>query len=74
MTNEQYKFPCEDLAHATYKWGIEYSNDEDGDEVVHVEWFTTEEERNQVLNGAALLAEPYTFEKLFNEQTKGETE
>ena len=51
MTDEQYKFPCEDLAHATYKWGIEYSNDEDGDEVVHVEWFTTEEERNQVLKG-----------------------
>ena len=74
MTNEQYKFPCEDLAHGKYKWGIEYSNDEDGDEVVHVEWFTTEEERNQVLNGAALLAKPYTFEKLFNENTKGETE
>lgn len=69
MTNEQYKFPCEDLAHATYKWGIEYSNDEDGDEVVHVEWFTTEEERNQVLNGAALLAEPYTFKDLFNKNT-----
>ena len=46
-----YKFPCEDLAHATYKWGIEYSNDEDGDEVVHVEWFTTEEERNRLLKG-----------------------
>ena len=73
MTNKQYKFPCEDLAHATYKWGIEYSNDEDGDEVVHVEWFTTKEERNQVLNGAALSAKPYTFEQLFNEHTKGET-
>ena len=32
MIDEQHKFPCEDLAHATYKWGIEYSNDEDGDE------------------------------------------
>jgi hypothetical protein len=51
MTDEQYKFPCEDLAHASYKWGIEYSNDEDGDEVTHVEWFTTEEERNQLLKG-----------------------
>ena len=49
--NETYKFPCEDLAHAEYKWGVEYSNDEDGAEVVHVEWFTTEEERNQVLKG-----------------------
>ena len=51
MTHEQYLFPCNDLAHATHKWGIEYSNDEDGDEVVHVEWFTTKEERNQVLKG-----------------------
>ena len=51
MTDEQYKFPCEDLAHASYKWGIEYSNDEDGDEVTHIEWFTTEEERNQLLKG-----------------------
>ena len=25
MTDKQYKFPCEDLTHATYKWGIEYS-------------------------------------------------
>jgi hypothetical protein len=75
MTDEQYKFPCEDLAHATYKWGIEYSNDEDGDEVTHVEWFTTEEERNQVIKGehdAGLRAKPYTFKDLFNEQTKGE--
>jgi len=51
VIDEQYKFPCKDLTHATYKWGIEYSNDEDGDEVVHVEWFTTEEERNQLLKG-----------------------
>jgi len=51
MSYKQYKFPCEDLAHAEYKWGVEYSNDEDGAEVVHVEWFTTEEERNQVLKG-----------------------
>jgi len=51
MTDEQYKFPCEDLEHAPYIWGIEYSNDEDGDEVTHVEWFTTEEERNQLLKG-----------------------
>lgn len=49
MTNEQYKFPCEDLSHGIYKWGIEYSNDQDGDEIVYVEWFTIEEERNQIL-------------------------
>ena len=47
MIDRQYTFPCDDLAHDVYKWGIEYSNDIDGNEVVHVEWFTTEEERNQ---------------------------
>lgn len=49
MTNEQYTFPCEDLDHGIWKWGIEYSNDEEGNEVTHIDWFTTEEERNQVL-------------------------
>jgi hypothetical protein len=42
MTCQQYKFPCHDDSHPTHKWGVEYSNDEDGDEVVHVEWFTSE--------------------------------
>ena len=42
MTYQQYKFPCHDDSHPTHKWGVEYSNDEDGDEVVHVEWFTSE--------------------------------
>jgi len=51
MTDKQYKFTCEDLEHAPYIWGIEYSNDKEGDEVTHVEWFTTEEERNQLLKG-----------------------
>jgi hypothetical protein len=47
----EFKFPCEDLAHATHKWGIEYSNDEDGNEIVHVEWFTAEEDRDLVIKG-----------------------
>jgi len=51
MIDQQYKFICEDLAHASYKWGIEYSTDIDGDEVVHVQWFTTEDERNQAMEG-----------------------
>jgi hypothetical protein len=42
MIDQQYKFPCHDDSHPTHKWGVEYSNDEDGDEVVHVEWFTSE--------------------------------
>lgn len=74
MINQQYKFPCDDFAHDLYKWGIEYANDIDGFEVVHVEWFTTEEERNQVIKGTHatdLRGEAYTFEKLFNQHSKG---
>tara|TARA_R110000868_G_scaffold158875_1_gene387230 strand:+ start:378 stop:602 length:225 start_codon:yes stop_codon:yes gene_type:complete len=74
MIDQQYKFPCDDLAHDSYKWGIEYANDIDGDEVVHVEWFTTEEERNQVIKGThvtGMRGEAYTFEKLFNQHSKG---
>ncbi len=42
MIDQQYKFPCYDDSHPTHKWGVEYSNDEDGDNIVHVEWFTSE--------------------------------
>jgi len=51
MTAQQYKFPCHDHTHATHKWGVEYSNDEDGDDVVHVEWFTTEQAQLDALEG-----------------------
>jgi len=77
MIDQQYKFPCEDLAHDLYKWGIEYANDIDGDEVTHVEWFTTEEERNEVIQGMHeddLHGAPYTFAELFNQHTKGVTQ
>ena len=50
MTCQQYKFPCYDDSHPTLKWGVEYSNDQDGDEVVHVEWFTNQEAQIQALN------------------------
>ena len=42
MTCQQYKFPCYDDSHPTLKWGVEYSNDQDGEEIVHVEWFASE--------------------------------
>ena len=45
-----HKFPCEDLAHESYKWGIEYATDSDGDEIVHIQWFTTEKERDQAIS------------------------
>ena len=65
MKDEQYKFPCEDLAYATHKWGIEYSNDEDGDEVVHVEWFTLEAERDSVMRGDPINKLPNIHQHFF---------
>ena len=47
----EFRFACYDYSHNTHKWGIEYANDEDGNDVVDVEWFTTKEERDQVMKG-----------------------
>lgn len=44
-----YKFHCYDSTHDTHKWGIEYSTDEDGDNIIDVEWFATEQERNSAM-------------------------
>ena len=51
MTSQQHNFPCYDDSHPTHKWGVEYSNDEDGDDIVHVEWFTTEQAQLDALKG-----------------------
>ena len=51
MTCQQYKFPCHDDSHPTHKWGVEYSNDEDGVDIVHVEWFTSEIAQIEALKG-----------------------
>ena len=53
MIDQQYKFPCYDDSHPTHKWGVEYSNDEDGDDIVHVEWFTSEIAQIEALKGLA---------------------
>lgn len=45
-----FKFKCFDYSHNTHKWGIEYSNDIEGIDIVDVEWFATEQERNQAFN------------------------
>jgi len=51
MHDKQYKFPCEDFSHTTHKWGVEYSNDKNGDEILHVDWFTTKEDRDLSIEG-----------------------
>ena len=40
-----YKFKCNELGHE-YPFGIEYSDDNDGLDVLHVQWYKTEQERD----------------------------
>jgi hypothetical protein len=48
--SDEFKFRCYDYSHPTHKWGIEYASDPDGEDIVDVEWFTTEQEREQTFN------------------------
>ena len=45
-----FRFKCYDYSHGTHKWGIEYATDPDGENLVDVEWFETEHERNAAFN------------------------
>lgn len=47
-----YRFKCFDYSHDTHKWGIEYASDEDGVEILDVQWFETEQARDQAFNTA----------------------
>jgi hypothetical protein len=47
----EFKYKCYDYTHPTHKWGIEYSNDADGNDIIEVEWFTTESDRDQAMKG-----------------------
>ena len=38
-------FKCEDLS-KEYPYGVEWSFDSDGDDIIDVEWFKTEDERD----------------------------
>lgn len=42
---ELYGFMCEDLS-KEYPYGVEWSFDSDGDDIIDVEWFKTEDERD----------------------------
>ena len=42
---ELYGFMCEDLL-KEYPYGVEWSFDSDGDDIIDVEWFKTEDERD----------------------------
>ena len=41
---ELYGFMCEDLS-KEYPYGVEWSFDSDGDDIIDVEWFKTEDDR-----------------------------
>ena len=51
-----YIFKCFDYSHDTHKWGIEYALDPDGENLVDVEWFKTEQERDDAAASARLVA------------------
>jgi hypothetical protein len=42
---EMYGFKCEDLT-KEYPYGVEWSFDSDGNDIIDVEWFKTEDERD----------------------------
>ena len=41
-----YIFKCEDFDVVGWKYGYELAEDEEGLDIVHVEWFLSEEERD----------------------------
>ena len=47
-----YAWLVEDLSHKEYPYGIELSEDEEGNEILDVEWYATEEDRQRAINGS----------------------
>ena len=50
---ELYGFMCEDLS-KEYPYGVEWSFDPDGDDIMDVEWFKTEDERYKFIDEEGL--------------------
>lgn len=46
---ELYGFMCEDPS-KEYRYGVEWSFDYDGDDIIDVEWFKTEDERYKFID------------------------
>ena len=61
---ELYGFMCEDLT-KDYPYGVEWSFDSDGDDILDVEWFKTEEERYKFIDesGFDMLREETKLER-----------
>ena len=65
---ELYGFMCEDLT-KEYPYGVEWSFDYDGNDIIDVEWFKTEEERYKFIDeqGFDMLREETKLERKIND-------
>jgi hypothetical protein len=61
---ELYGFMCEDQS-KEYPYGVEWSFDYDGNDIIDVEWFKTEEERYKFIDkeGFDMIREDFTEEE-----------
>jgi hypothetical protein len=61
---ELYGFKCEDLS-KEYPYGVEWSFDSDGRDIIDVEWFKTEDERDIFTEeeGFNMIREDFTEEE-----------
>lgn len=58
---ELYGFMCEDLS-KEYPYGVEWSFDSDGDDIIDVEWFKTKDDRLDFIDdeGFNMIREDFT--------------
>jgi hypothetical protein len=47
-----YAFLVDDPSHEEYPYGVELSDDKDGNEIFDVEWYATKEDRQRVIDGS----------------------
>jgi hypothetical protein len=47
-----YAFLVDDPSHEEYPYGVELSDDKDGNEIFDVEWYATQEDRQRVIDGS----------------------
>lgn len=61
---ELYGFMCEDLT-KEYPYGVEWGFDSDGDNIIDVEWFKTEDDRLDFIDqeGLNMIREDFTTTK-----------
>ena len=59
---EIYAFLCDDLNNRDYPYGVEWSYDKDGRDIIDVEWFATDEERIDFIESEGFTLPREVFE------------